>query len=802
MRILNGLALGAVGMVVMLLGGTLPCCANAQGTKLWTVSRYDEMERGTTDGVAVRSDGRLEPGPATSLLYTTGGNYVWSVAADAAGNAYVGMGGTAAGGAVVMKVAATGAAAGKAVKVFEGKELGVQALRVLPDGAVLAVTNPDGKVYWLRAGGHPVSDAVTGGATRANGGMYEAVTIFDPARTEEKPKYLWDVVVAGNRAFIATGAPAAIYEVDFGGSFTGVSVPAPKLLFKTADQHMRCLMLSPDMKTLWAGTDGNGVIYKFETQRPTDPPAKPFAVYSAAKREITALAMDSAGNVYAAGVGAKPGANPNGGPGMTGPGLPPLPVTGAVGVTITFSQPGSANAATANTLIPEGSEIYRIAADGSPAKLVTLKEDVVYALAFDQGSLLAATGNRGRVYRVDTGDGQSADAAGRFTDVAHLEAAQGMAFAMAPGGLLVATSNSGKVFRLEDKPAANATYTSEVFDAQGFAQWGRLEVTPDASTAAGFDLFERSGNVESPLMGWSEWAPVSKAGDSKVPGGRYAQWKAVLHPGGAVESVGLNYLEKNVAPVVDEVVVQPGARVSANAQPAQNTTVQVNFPAAGSAVQGFVADTNAQPLMAQKDKTAVTVRWSAHDDNGDDLIFSVLYRGVGERNWRLLKDKIGDKYLSFDSSLLPDGRYEVKVAASDSPDHPDAESLTGERVSGEFVVDTTPPVPGVLTATLVQGSGAGTGVAGQAAAKIHAAFSAKDATSPITHAEYSVDAGPWQYLEPVGKVSDALEERYDFTAAVPAANATAPVTDVREHVLAVRVYDRCENVVSVKTLVR
>ena len=77
----------------------------------------------------------------------------------------------------------------------------------------------------------------------------------------------------------------------------------------------------------------------------------------------------------------------------------------------------------------------------------------------------------------------------------------------------------------------------------------------------------------------------------------------------------------------------------------------------------------------------------------------------------------------------------------------------------EFVVDTTPPVPGVLTATMVAG----------AAGKIHATFEAQDATSPIAHAEYCVDAGPWQYLEPVGKVSDSLAERYDFMAAVPTA---------------------------------
>jgi hypothetical protein len=65
-----------------------------------------------------------------------------------------------------------------------------------------------------------------------------------------------------------------------------------------------------------------------------------------------------------------------------------------------------------------------------------------------------------------------------------------------------------------------------------------------------------------------------------------------------------------------------------------------------------------------------------------------------------------------------------------------------------------------------------------------------------------VDAGPWQYLEPVGRVSDSQEERYDFTVVVQVENATTPVTDAREHVLAVRVYDRYDNVVAVKTVVR
>jgi hypothetical protein len=272
-----------------------------------------------------------------------------------------------------------------------------------------------------------------------------------------------------------------------------------------------------------------------------------------------------------------------------------------------------------------------------------------------------------------------------------------------------------------------------------------------------------------------------------------------------VDSVALNYLQKNLAPVVDEVVVQPGARVAATPAAPNAATVPVGFPPAAGAspAVSFSPDASASPLMAQKDKTAVTVRWMAHDDNGDDLMFAVWYRGVGEANWRLLKEKISEKVYSFDSALLPDGSYAVKVVASDAPVHTDAEGLTGEKVSEVFVVDTTPPVPGVLKAEVVTRgiTKSGAGRANELSwVRIHATLEARDATSPIAHAEYSIDAGPWQYLEPVGKVSDSLTEAYDFTVDAPEAAGAAP--DAREHVLAVRVYDRYENVVAVKAVVR
>ncbi len=720
-----------------------PMAVFGQGTKLWSVGRFDEMERGTADGVAIRSDGRLSAGPATSLRYSSDASYVWSLAEGAEGNSYVGLGGTTAGSAMVMRVGPNGAAS----KVFSSQELSVQALRRAADGSLFAATSPDGKVYRIPERGG------------------EAAVVLDSRALAEKPRYLWDIAVGpGGVLYVATGAPAGVYRVLPGAK-------NPELLFRTADQHIRSLLLAGD-GTLWAGSDGEGVIYRFSTK---DVGAKPVAAYAATKREITALAIDPAGDVFAAGVGNK-------GP-VSAAGLPPLPVTGSVGVSVTFVSPGSAGAAAGNSVVPDGSEIYRIAADGTPSRVLSLHDDVVYALAFRNGQIFAASGNRGRIYMVDP------RTPGTYTDVAHLGATQATAVAEGSDGLLVGTSNTGKVYRLASEPSAKASYTSEVFDAGAFSRWGRVEAHYGA---AGFDLYVRTGNVPNPLGGWSEWAKVRpNEGAGGAPAGRYAQWRAEFHGTAELDAVGLNYLEHNVAPVVDEVVVASGARVTGTpgGLPAgQAPTVQVVFPSAASAVAQAITlaqEPGSTPLTAQKDRTAITARWAAHDDNGDDLLFRVFYRGQGETTWRLLKDNLSDRFLSFDSALLPDGPYQLKVVASDAPVHTDADTLKGERVSAAFVIDTTPPALSGLTAT----RGAGD--------RLHVLFEARDLSSPIAHAEYSVDAGPWQYVEPVGGLSDSLIERYDWTVPLPAAQ-----TSETEHVLAVRVYDRFENMASAKTLVR
>jgi hypothetical protein len=182
------------------------------------------------------------------------------------------------------------------------------------------------------------------------------------------------------------------------------------------------------------------------------------------------------------------------------------------------------------------------------------------------------------------------------------------------------------------------------------------------------------------------------------------------------------------------------------------------------------------------DRDAIGVKWSAHDDNDDQLVYSVYYRGDGASRWLLLKDNITDKAYSFDASLLPDGGYTIKVVASDAPSHSPGDALTASRESRRFEVDTTPPRIENLSASIEGG-------------QIRIRFRAEDGFSPIKRAEYSVDAGDWKYVEPIGQLSDSKVQDYDLKIPLDTAKDAGG-----EHVIVVRAYDRYDNMGAAKTL--
>jgi hypothetical protein len=728
----------------------------AQGTRLWVQSRYEEFEKGQPESVAVASQGHLEAGPPLRSVLLTPSTYIWAVASDNQGNAYLATGSPA----TVLKVTP----AGVSTKLFSTKELTVQAVRVGPDGSVYAATVPGGKVYRIKPGQSGLDETT-------------AAVVFDAATTArnvataksaDQARYIWDLAFDAQGAlYIATGGPAAIYRVD-----VSKDTPHAELFFESDEQHIRCLLFEPN-GNLIAGSDGGGLVYRIGKD------GKGLVIYDTPKREVTALAESADGRLYVAAVGEK-----------TKSSLPPLPVQGVAvaTATITIVTPGSVQASSSNGLIPDGSQVDELSPQGAPRKLWATREDVVYALHATPQGLLAATGNRGRIYRVHED--------GSYVDLARAATGQATAFANAPDGLYVATSNTGRLYKLGTQPTPQGTYLSDVLDSGVFSQFGRMEVNDSSGP---YEIFARSGNVENPERNWSDWRKVTpNSGSSGVPAARFVQWKAVLEPGARVGSVGINYLPVNIAPVVDEIAVEPGARANQTPQPTgQPQPVTINLPSAQTTLS-YTQDPATGPLSAIRDRTAVTVRWSAHDDNGDELIFDVYVRGDGEKNWRLLRPRVTERFYSFDSIRIPDGGYRMRVVASDAPAHTLGDALTGERESDHFIIDTTPPVLTALQGSLQSGT-------------LHASFVATDATSPIARAEYSLDAGRWQFLEPVGKLSDSLTEHYDLSvplAAIPVRpprdepeSAPPPVVDPQEHILTVRVYDRYDNVSAAKTVI-
>jgi sugar lactone lactonase YvrE len=771
-------------LLANLSGSRLISTAFAEGTRTWEQSKFDELTKGTATGVAIRSTGGLELAPTFKSLYATPSTYIWAIAADDAGNVYVAAGAPAR----VYRLTPDG----KATIIFEPKELQVQALRTGPGGAIYAATAPDGKVYKLEhtprgkgqpAKADPPQDTASGkGKEDKDKDKDVAKPAADPSWSssvyfEPVTKYIWDLALdkSGN-LYVATGDHGEIYRVTAKGEHS--------VFFKSDETHIRVLAFDAQ-DNLIAGSDGSGLIYRIS------PAGEGFVLYSAPKKEITALALDRSGNIYAAAVGEKRsgGTSASGlaasllGLGTNAPAA--NTTTPAPGITITpapnapqmagpFPFPGGGASG--------GSDVYRIAPDGSPARVWTSREDIVYALAFDsEGRLLAGTGNRGHIFAITGPD--------EFSDLLKAPASQVTAFAKAPGGgLYAATSNLGKVFVLGPRPEAEGTYESDVFDAKIFSRWGRAEFRG----AGNVDLYARSGNVDNPDRNWSPWKKIdlTKNSETGIPAARYAQWKAVLHAGTSapgVDTVALNYLPKNAAPEIDDVTVQVGVKYQTLPKMSGQGGSESSGTSFGGSSFGGSSGTHFEaPTPSSHDRDAIGVKWSAHDENDDQLVYSVYYRGDGETRWLLLKDNLTDKAYSFDASLLPDGGYTVRVIASDAPSHSPGEGLTASKESRRFEVDTTPPRIENLAASFDSG-------------QFHITFRAVDGFSSIKRAEYSVDAAEWKYVEPVGQLSDAKTESYDFKVSSETAKDGAASS---EHVVVVRVYDRYENMGAAKTLIR
>ena len=311
----------------------------------------------------------------------------------------------------------------------------------------------------------------------------------------------------------------------------------------------------------------------------------------------------------------------------------------------------------------------------------------------------------------------------------------------------------------------------------------------------------RSGNTEDPGKEWSRWfGPYSKSGSSvEAPPARFIQWKVVIHdgrPGDGIDWVSLAYLPHNVAPLIESIVLQdPGVRVQSpvTLSTGQPQSVSLKMPTALSTSGILITQSTSTakfdtPPQGFVHKGYQSVLWSARDENDDELHFSVYYRGENETEWKLLKDNLDQKFYSWDTTTMPDGAYYLRILASDAPSNPPAEALKTERESERFEVDNTPPGienlrAGAYGRMLDQGRGP---------SDVFVQFTARDTASSIERAQFSVDGGEWILLAPTIGISDAPEEHYQIQLGILSAG---------EHTIAVRAYDKFENVGSAKTTI-
>ena len=617
---------------------------------VWEMSSRTELLRGEARGVSITDNGLLTLAPKLDQVFDTEQPYVWSSAADAAGNIYLGTGHDGR----VFRVTPDG----KGALLYKAAELDVTALAIAKDGALFAATSPDGKVYRITPDG-------------------KAEVYFDPS-----DKYIWSLAVMPDGSLaIGTGDTGKLYRVRAAGA-----KPESSLLLKTNQTHVMSLAISKQ-GDLIAGTDPGGLVLRISAD------GKAFGLYDSAVREIHALSVAADGTIYALALSDAA---------STAKAQTATTATVDVAATATTeesaAQPQATPAARSrNDLANVRSAVFRILPDGGSDIVWSSTSVTGFAVSATAQGVLLGTSDKGRVYSI-TNDGR---------DTLLLQSPEGQISAIAARGLdvYVASSNQGKLFRYGEAVQREGTYESPVRDAKLASAWGRIWWRGQGP----IELQTRSGNSDKPDSTWSDWsASYSDATGTQItsPKARFIQWRTILRASNGnraaqsqLEDVSIAYLPRNVGPEVLSITVLPPG-VSLQQQVQMPTDPNIESSGLDPAIFGMGAQA---PPRRVFQRGARSLQWQAEDRNGDTLEYAVYYRSLGETNFRLLKEHIRDSFYTVDAASLADGRYMFKVIASDALDNPAGAAMSGERLSDPVDIDNTPPNIRAVNAASVTG---------------------------------------------------------------------------------------------------
>lgn len=706
---------------------------------IWQTGSRAELLKGESHGVSISDTGALMLAPNFSQLFNTEQPYIWSSAIDDQGNIYLGTGHDGR----VYKVLSDG----RGSLLYDASELDVTALAIGRDGALYAGTSPDGKVYRITADGH-------------------ADVYFDP-----QDKYIWSLAFMTDGSLaVGTGDSGKLYRVRAAGA-----KPESSLLINTNQTHVISLAISTQ-GDLIAGTDPGGLVLRIS------PEGKAFGLFDAQLREIHAISPAPDGSIYVLALGdaAATTRGQTGSPTTPQPSDSPVPTTSVTITAVDESgvpvQQGQSGARSRTDITNARSAVFRILPDGGADTIWSSTSVTAFAIAplTKSGGALIGTADKGRIYSV-TNDGR---------DTLLIQSSEGQisSFVMRNGAVFAGSSNQGKLFRFGTEVVSEGTYESPVRDARLVASWGRIWWRGDGN----IELQTRSGNGERPDATWSDWsAPYRAAAGNQVtsPRARFIQWRTTLRsaPGSntqaSLEDVSMAYMQRNVAPEVLSITTLP---IGVGLQSMPQVPADPNIESSGldPSLFGVVAQVPARRVFQ---RGARSIQWQAEDRNGDALEYSIYYRALSEKTFRLLKERVRDNFITIDGATLADGRYVIRVVASDAPDNPPGKALSGDRVSEPIDIDNTPPIVRAAGEPQIRVEG------------VRLTFSVEDATGRIKRADVSVDGSPWNPIFPDDGIADSAGERYSLDL---------PVMTAGEHTVSLRAFDNSGNVGSVSVTVR
>ncbi len=706
---------------------------------VWETSGRADLLKGDARGVSISDTGVLMLAPKLNEVFNTQQTYVWSSAVDSQGNVFLGTGHDGK----IYKVPSTGTGS----LLYDAAELDVTALAIGRDGAVYAGTSPDGKVYRITADG-------------------KADVYFDPG-----DKYIWSLAVMTDGSLaVGTGDSGRLYRVRAAGA-----TPESSLLVSTNQTHVISLAVT-QQGDLIAGTDSGGLVLR------VSPEGKTFALFDTQLREIHALAPAADGSIYAL---ALSDAAASGRATSTPQVTTPQPAEGTASTTVTITPIDESGAAiqgqggqarSRNDVSNARSAVFRILPDGATDTVWSSTTVTAFAIApgLQAGTVLIGTADKGRIYSV-TNDGR---------DTLLLQSPEGQisSLLVRNNQVYAASSNQGKLFRFGSELVNEGTFESPVRDAKLTASWGRIWWRGAGSV----EVQTRTGNGERPDATWSDWSAAYRDPEGNQiasPRARFIQWRTTVRGSSStaapssIEDVSVAYLPRNVAPEVLSITALP---IGVGLQQIAQVTVDPNVESSGldPSVFGPVAQV---PPRRFYQRGARSFQWQAEDRNSDTLEYAIYYRALNEQTFRLLKDKLRDNFYTIDGATLADGRYVIKVVASDAPDNPPGQKLTGERLSEPVDIDNTPPVVKAVGQPQITRD------------SVKIVFSVDDATGKVKKADASLDGASWIPVFPDDGIADSGHEVYtvDFGALGPG-----------EHTISLRTFDTSGNIGTLSVTVR